>query len=77
LLDQSFQLYIVPVPEHAAAQKNIRGLRYDPLPMLVVGVDGLMVDGVLASNVDEVCVRRLIRLHQCAQQRRQHRRSPP
>jgi peptide/nickel transport system substrate-binding protein len=37
LLDQSFKFYIVPVPEHAAAQKNVRGLRYDPLPMLVIG----------------------------------------
>jgi hypothetical protein len=37
VLDQSFKFYIVPVPEHAAARKNIRGLRCDPLPMLVTG----------------------------------------
>ena len=37
LLDQSFVQHIVPVPERVAAQKNIRGLRFDFQPALVLG----------------------------------------
>jgi peptide/nickel transport system substrate-binding protein len=37
LLDQSFVQHIVPVPERAVGQKNIRGLRFDFQPALVLG----------------------------------------
>ena len=37
LLDQSFVQHIVPVPERVGAQKNIRGLRFDFQPALVLG----------------------------------------
>jgi peptide/nickel transport system substrate-binding protein len=35
-LDQSWVLHIVQNPEHAAAQSNVRGLRYDARPALVL-----------------------------------------
>jgi hypothetical protein len=37
LLDQSFKLYIVPMPERVAANANIHGLRFDFEPALVLG----------------------------------------